>query len=308
MNLQSILAVTDFSASGHHALERAAMLAAQQRALLKLVYADMDGSPARADAQERLAHLARQLAQQFGIDVRMVGRAENTLHEVAEEARGTDLLVLAHEHRRSLASILRGHPAMQLMRLASCPILVTKLAPGARYARILVAVNFRPESKTLVRLACLLDSDAEVGLFHALSTRDEAKLRSAEVSVDVLKAYRQECMLYAQDRILSLTDSFDARRNRVQSTIERGDPARQAVIQQQYAGADLLVVGNRRRTWGMDFLAGSVAQRVLSWARSDVLLVPHDFQLPTRAAARQRVSAGCGNGQGALLAAGRSLP
>lgn len=306
MNIQSILAVTDFSASGHHALERAAMLAAEQHALLKLVYADMDGSPARADAQERLAHLARQLAQQFGIDVRMVGRAENTLREVAEEARGADLLVLAHEHRRSLASILRGHPAIQLARLVRCPILVAKLAPRARYARILVAVNFRPESKNMVRLACLLDGDAEVELFHAVSTRDEAKLRSAEASAQSINAYRQECMRYAKNRILSLTDSFDARRNRVQSTIERGDPARQAVIQQQYTEADLLVVGNRRRTWGMDFLAGSVAQRVLSWSSSDLLLVPHDFQVSTRAAAKQRIGAGCAHSREVLLVGGRS--
>ncbi|MES2362761.1 MAG: universal stress protein [Pseudomonadota bacterium] len=307
MNIQSILVVTDLSVRGHRALGRAALLAAQHRAFLRVMYARVDDSPFPADAMERVVQLAQQLAQQFGIAVSPVGRAGNTLKDIAAQARGADLLVFGHERKHSLAAILSGPPEIQLMRLCPCPILVARLEPGQRYGRILVAVNLAPESKSLVQLACLLDDDAEVGLFHALSMAGEAKLRSAEASAHAIQSYRQACIRYAQGRILSLADSLDNRRNRVMYTMGRGDPARQAVIQQQHAGAELLVVGNRRRSRLMDFLAGSVAQRVLSWSASDLLLVAHDFQLPTRAAAKLRMDAGRADGQEALLAI-RSAP
>jgi nucleotide-binding universal stress UspA family protein len=59
------------------------------------------------------------------------------------------------------------------------------------------------------------------------------------------------------------------------SSVGRGDPARQAAVQQQYSNADLLVVGKRHRGALTDFLFGSVALRVLRWCTGDVLVVPH---------------------------------
>ncbi|MNI98812.1 Universal stress protein family protein [compost metagenome] len=65
------------------------------------------------------------------------------------------------------------------------------------------------------------------------------------------------------------------------SAIGRGDPARQATVQQQHARAELLVVGKRRAHPLADFLFGSVAQRVLCWATGDVLVVPADRRADT---------------------------
>ena len=42
MNIQSILAVTDLSSEGNRTVVRAAMVAAQHRALLKIMYAPWD--------------------------------------------------------------------------------------------------------------------------------------------------------------------------------------------------------------------------------------------------------------------------
>ena len=89
-------------------------------------------------------------------------------------------------------------------------------------------------------------------------------------------------------------------RNRVMSAIGHGDPARQAVVQQDHVGADLLVVGKRRSSPVADFVFGSVAQRVLCRATRDVLVVPDDFRASTRAAARQRIEAERGDLHGAL--------
>jgi len=48
------------------------------------------------------------------------------------------------------------------------------------------------------------------------------------------------------------------------------------VVQQQYARADLLVVGKRACAAPMDFFFGSVALRVLRWCSADLLIVPHE--------------------------------
>jgi nucleotide-binding universal stress UspA family protein len=258
-----------------------------------------DSAPS-ANGASRLAHAARNLGHRFGITVRPVAQTANTLAHVAQEASCADLLVLNHRRERTLASLLQGQPAERLVRLCRCPVLVTKTAPRRSYERILVAVDFTPASKRLVRLAWVLDSKAEVELFHAISSQNEARLRAAEASRRAIQAYRHECMRHARDRIFWLTDTFDSRRNRVLSAIGHGDPARQAVVQQDHVGADLLVVGKRRSSPIADFVFGSVAQRVLCWATSDVLVVPDDFQASTRAAARQRIEAERGDLRGAL--------
>lgn len=289
MNFRSILVVTDFSASAAAAVDRAALLAALHGAKLTLMYAAKPGAQHPADAAVRLDHSAQQLAQRTGLDVCARCCFGDPLTQIAREASCADLLVLGDQHDRSLAAFMRGTMALRLSRLCRCPILVTKLAARKRYGKILVTVDFAPASQGLVKLACAIDGDSEIELFHAISTLNDAKLRAAEVSWQAIKAYRQRARRHAHERMFALTDSFQARRNRVGVAIGHGDPARQAAVQQDYTGADLVIVGRRRRSPWADFLFGSVAQRLLGWAGCDVIMVPHDHAPSTRTAAQSRL-------------------
>ena len=272
---QSILAVTDLSARSLHAVERAARLAADHGALLKLMYAPANLAPlAHAEAATALAGLARAMGARFGVLVKQVAAAGGGLAQIVDEARHADLVVLGHWRDRSPGAFFAGQPVERLLRQLRCPVLVTRLATRQRYGRILVAVDFTPASRALVSLAHGLDADASLELFHALNTLHESRLRYAEVSDHAIRTYRHDCQRQARERLFSLTDSSSARRNRVLSTIGRGDPARQATVQQQHARAELLVVGKRRAHPLADFFFGSVAQRVLCWATADVLVVP----------------------------------
>lgn len=289
MNLQSILAVTDLSAQGNRTVIRAAMLAAEHRALLKIMYAPKDWQPSRnADVDDDVKRLAEQIHTRFDILVKNVVDTRGALHAVAEEARWVDLLVLGEHRERTVRSFLCGQPIERLQRVVRCPILLVRLEALRRYRRIVVAVDFTPESKTLVELAWSLDGHAQVELFHALNTIHEGKLRYADVSERAIKNYRHESMLAARERLFWLSDSSTARRNRVLAAIGNGDPARQAVVQQQHANAELLVVGKRRSTALADLLLGSVAQRVLRWSTGDVLIVPDDACRPEDRAAMQQ--------------------
>ncbi|MGH8832293.1 MAG: universal stress protein, partial [Polaromonas sp.] len=297
MNIKSILAVTDLSASSNHAIDRAALLAVEHGALLRLMSAPAPGTPICNAGSARLVELAKQAAQRYGLTVEAAPTSAATPEHVAEEASAADLVVIEHKRERSIRSVFTGTALERVMRLSHCPVLVIKAEPAKRYGRILVAVDFSERSKELVKLAFHLDSDAGVELFHAISTLNEAKLRSAEVSYEVVQAFRDKARRYAHDRMFWLTDSFDVRRNRVMSAVGHGDPARQAVVQQEHVGADLIVVGKRRNSPFAEFCFGSVAHRVLSWASGDVLIVPHDHRPSTRAAAKMRIRAEQGDGK-----------
>ncbi|MBS0454857.1 MAG: universal stress protein [Proteobacteria bacterium] len=284
MVIHSILAVTDLSPQGNRAVLRAAMLAAQHGALLKLMHASRDfAATPRPDAQPELQRLAAEVHARFDILVKRVGDASGHLQAVAEEARWVDLLVVGeHAQEKSARTFFCAHPLERLQRAVPCPILLARLEVFHRYRRILVAVDFTPDSKKMVKLAWALDGDAQVELFHALNTTFEGKLRYADVSERAIKVYRHESMRDAHERMFWLSDSSTARRNRVVAAIGRGDVARQAVIQQQHSSAELLVVGKRRSSRISDVLLGSVAQRVLWWSSGDVLLVPHDLRIDPR--------------------------
>ncbi|MDB5998418.1 MAG: UspA domain protein [Rhizobacter sp.] len=289
--IKSILAVTDLSVEGRHALERAALLAVAHGASLELMHCASKADAPRVDRESQLVFAAHDITHRLGLAVRTAGQAENSLEDIATRAKSCDLLVLGQRTRRTMADCFAGPMAERLMRRCRCLVLVSRLPPRKRYQRIVVGVDLTPASKHLVEAARAVDAGAELELFHAISTVNESKLRYAEVSRLAISAYRRECVRHAKDRMDRFVDSFGATRNRLTSVICHGEASWQAAVQQQYRRADLLVVGKRRSTPIVDFIFGSVAQRVLRWATSDVLLVPPDFQASTRAAARQRLDA-----------------
>jgi nucleotide-binding universal stress UspA family protein len=291
MTPHCILAVTDFSAQGDNALSRAAHLCTQNGATLRLIYLAYPGEPPPPDAGCRLAHHAAQLGQRHDISARPVSRIALTLEDVIPEARCADLLVWGTAPVRGIRSFFMGQPVEGMLRKCQRPILVVRNPAEGPYRSLVVAVDFSDASRGLVELGFALNGDAEVELFHAVATANEGKLRYAEVSEHAIKAYREECRRYAQDRMFWLTDSYDARRNRVLSTIRYGNPARQVVVQQQRSGAELIVVGKHPSSAAVDFFFESVAQSVLRESTGDVLVVPHDYQAASSARAAKRLAA-----------------
>jgi nucleotide-binding universal stress UspA family protein len=284
----SLLAITDFSDQGDHALARAAHLCAQHGGTLKLLCVAYPGEPPPPDALSRLAHHALQLERQHGLDVRYVGRIAVSIQDLVASARCADLLVWGTAPSRSVRAFLTGQPVEGVLRQYSRPILVVRRPARRPYGSLIVAVDFSEASHGLVELGFTLNPDARVELFHAISTSNEGKLRYAEVSEQAIAAYRKQCLRYAQDQMFWLTDSYDARRNRVLSSIRQGSPARQVQVQQERSGSELIVVGKHPASAVSDFLFGSTAQRVLRESAADVLVVPHAYERGLRATARTR--------------------
>lgn len=291
MTIQSILVATDLSVPENMVVRRALRLAIAHDATLRLKYMPPTGQKPAADAAARLSQLAGELEQATGMRMAVDAVQPYKVEDLCAEARGLDLLVLPHRRERSTAAFFRGQPVLRVLRTARCPVLVARRTPDADYGRILVAVDFSAESESLLQLAGDLDAHAELELFHAVDTLGEARLRAAEATEHAVRAYRAHCLRHARDRMLTLTDSFVARRDRLLTQIGRGDPGRQVVVQQEHSDADLVVVGKRRTSAWEDFLCGSVAHRVLSWGSSDVLVVPLGLPPATAPHAARRILA-----------------
>lgn len=261
MSPRSILAITDFSKQGADAFHRAELLAAEHGAVLKQI------SPAHG------------------------------MEDLLRNASAADLVVWGSAPVRSLRTFFLGQPVQGLLRRVRRPVLLVRSRPVQPYRSLLVAVNFSEASPALVDVGLSISKTAPVELFHAVNTLNERKLRQADVSEHVMKTYREQCLRYAQDRMVKLTDSYEARRNRVQSAIGRGDPSLQVLVQRQRSGADLIVVGKHPASAFSDVMFESVASRIVKLSaddktRTDVLIVPHDWQPALSPSAAARVAMG----------------
>lgn len=301
MNIHTLIGVTDFSALGDAALDRAALLAQAHCATLEIVGLPLaEGTPG-ISAAVRLTQAARRLATCHQLTFRPIGRVLSNLSQLAGQADRADLIVLPAGRDHPVQALLLGSTAHRLLRLSACPVLVVKQAPKQRYQQILVAIDFRPSSQALAEQATRIDTDSAITLFHALDTQIETRLRSSDVSPDVIRDWQTRCLHDARERLDRFAERFGAQRARIRHAFGRGAPGHQVALRQQRDGADLTVVGKQRGSLFTDLLFGSVAHQVLREATCDVLIVPHDFQLrgrrlPLRSAAADRADGGLARG------------
>lgn len=281
MRLKTLVAVTDFSAQAEHSLERAALLARAHQAQLRVLYGAEVPSPKFDDPFARLEQRCRQLARRHGITTVAVGGSGDLLTDALAQARDADLLVLDHRVHRVWPQFWRGSTVEQVISRSACPVLVVQQPPTGAYEQILVAVDFSEISRSLVRYASGFETGAAMELFHAIDTRNKARVRCAKATASVVRAYRRLALKHAEDRLFRVTDSFDARRNRVGTLRGRGDPVVQTTVQQESTNADLVVVGKSRVPLLVDALMGSMARGLVAGLDCDVLVVPHDYHTTT---------------------------
>ena len=278
MTPRSILAVTDFSQAGDHALARAAQLSVQHGAQLKLLCVAYPGEPLPPDAVSRLELHALQLGLRHDLDVRYESRIAFSPQDVAASAAWADLLVWGTAPLSGMRAFLMGQPVQAVLRHCARPVLVVRRPARRPYASLIVAVDFSEASQSLVELGFNLNPGAQVELLHAINTANERKLRNAEATEQAVAAYREQCLHRARVRMSRLTGACDALPDRVISSIHHGSPARQVLDRQERSGAELIVVGRYPASAASDFMFASTAQRVLRESSADVLVAPHARQ------------------------------
>jgi nucleotide-binding universal stress UspA family protein len=287
--MRCVVAATDFSQHSMMAGARAARLAAESAAELRLVHVlEQEGltvlrdwlAPGRdlqaavaTQARMLLDATARQLFDAHGVQAQTSVRSGQPLDELDDAARAADLLVLGDRGNHVLRDAAIGTTADRLLRTAARPLLVVKVEPVARSARVLVLVDFSPASEAAVAAALRLAPQANLRLLHAVGLPFEGKLRLAGVADEEIEGYRWHAKQRALEQFRQLLARTGAG-ERVSIAIEEGD------VQQRFRQAmddwrpDLVATGKQGQGLLSDLFLGSVTRMVLAEAPCDVLVVP----------------------------------
>ena len=151
-----IVAITDLSVESERALSRAALLAAQHRAPLRLVYFAGGGKSHYPDPQARLVQRCRALGRQHNIVIEPADNADATLKSVKAAAVGADLLVMHHSLCGKLDGLVKRSVIDQLLRASRCPVLVVKNPFQQPYRRVLLPMNFTRVGSGQVKVKSIL--------------------------------------------------------------------------------------------------------------------------------------------------------
>jgi nucleotide-binding universal stress UspA family protein len=155
-------------------------------------------------------------------------------------------------------------------------VLVVKRPPSlppAPYRRALVPVDLAEATKPAVGWAARVAPQASLHLLHALSVPMASRLRMADCSSELVRSTVHRAKTVSQHRLWNLAATLPARRTH--TTLAEGQPAVLTLQKSREAAADLIVVGKSGRSLLGDFLLGSTAQRLLTEADTDLLVIPN---------------------------------
>jgi len=308
--IATILAATDFSASGNNAVARAARLAKHLNAGLTLLHVvSPAGPPLRrwfarpiavaieaARAQAALSRLSIDIAGPLDVAAAVEVRVGNPRIELLQASAQADLLVLGHRHRNAVLRLLGGSMADRVLRAGGTPVLVVKRKAEGAYRQAMVPVDFGPHADAAVQVAAALAPEWGIQVFHAIDPLGQAVLRDVEATQATVRnaRARQEAHAHARMRRSVARLGLDARR--MSFALAHGAPVRSTLWQLRVSAADLVVAGRQPRSTIAGLAPGSVSRRLLAETDCDTLIVPRAARavMPMRASpfARARVPSG----------------
>jgi nucleotide-binding universal stress UspA family protein len=285
----SILAVVDFSRSIDHTLRRAALLAAEHDAQLRLIHVvspagcrplckwldrPVDIRLKLAQAKATLDRCVAQLAGHHRLDVRAEIRVGDAQDEILHAAQRADLVVVGARGANPLRELLLGAAAERLVRTVRRPVLIVKRPPLRPYRRALVPLDFAACSVAALQLASIVAPRAGIHAFHAVEPGWEMKLRAADVAADVVADHAAAARQEACRQLHALAAEAALPRAIVRFAVRHGDAASLILAEESRIDADLVIIGKDGHSAMAAFLLGGVVQRVLRGTRSDTLVVP----------------------------------
>lgn len=280
--MQRILAATDLSSRGDHAVARAMELARRFGAELVLLHAVDDELP--APLRERQLADARAAMEDRVEPYRAAGgsvrvRAESGLdfQVIADVAKAEAAdLVVAGPHRRSiLRDLFFGTTVERLLRLGSFPVLVAFGGEPKPYATVLAAVDLVEESEFVLEMAARLAAPGRCHLMHVRIDPVDVQLSSFGSNPDVRIDYRRDVEAKVHEILARLTHA--AKVEPMRPHVRHGGPVAASIeASARELGADLVVMGTttQGRSMFQRWLHASRAEQALIEGSIDVLCVP----------------------------------
>ncbi len=289
-NVQSILAITDFSLGARHAVERSIRLADElevsrvgvlhvlERSLvdgLRQLFGGASDLPDSFDvgARQTLQRLLREIDTPAGVQVEALLRSGRPLAAVLAAAEDFDMLVVGARGQTKRHRLALGTTSRALLRAHSEPVLVVREAPVGPYRRVLVAIDFSDYSEAALAWARTLAPNAALNLVHVFDNPSPRSASYVRVSHEGLAKFRRRIRMKAEKRMEELVAELQGLGQPFDHRIVEGDPATLLLEQASALEADLLVICKHARPSTEQFLLGSVTLRVLDDSVCDVLVV-----------------------------------
>jgi nucleotide-binding universal stress UspA family protein len=267
-----VLAVGDLTAAGTNAAWRAALVARDLGAPLRLLQ-----PPAASPQQEAsFAQLAAQIRHRVGVAAQVQALVGDFLQAAVQAAREAQLLVIATRRGNPLRALLLGTQAERLIRLCRAPVLVVKRAARASYRRVLVPVDLGEDAPAVIAAAARLSRDPRMEVLHAVAPPRPLGLRVPGMPEAALRLQRSGEAAHARAALDEVIGAAGATERGVRPAVTVGDAAATVLAREQAMRAELVVIGKRTRGLLADFFLGDVTQRVLAASRADVLVLPRE--------------------------------
>lgn len=288
--LGPILVATDFSGHARHAATRAARLAHDTHSTLTLMHVlptqpatkirewlGASSAPGREmcdQANRQLRQLASELAGVRRVELNIEAAAGPVLDEIVRTAERVDarLLVLGARGVGFLRRLVLGTTSQRLVRRTDRPLLVVRQTAHRPYRRVLVAVDFSPQSRHALTLARRVAPNAKLVILTVFQVPFEGKLRFAGVDDATIEVYRQRAREGARRKLHALAHEAGLSPSQRELCVLEGDAARRIVEQEQSRDCDLVVLAPHGQSAAADLLLGNVTKHVLAEGNVDVLL------------------------------------
>jgi universal stress protein E len=231
------------------------------------VYVGFDGMQAEQlrSAVERQVRALGGAAERWPVRVEIGSPARAIA--AAAAARGAELLVLGLGQHHAVDRWLGRETALDVVRLAHCPVLAVPEDATGLPASALVATDFSAFAADVARsTAALLPEGGALHLAHVVMGIQPAASGDAEW----LRTYEAG----ARDRLEDAARELGAGRVRVFPHLLHGEAVPTLLSLAERTGVEMVGVGSHGYGFFSRILMGSVSTRVIRGARSPVLVAP----------------------------------
>jgi len=225
-------------------------------------------------ARRQLRQLASELTSVRRVEFDIEAAAGSALDEIVRAAERVDarLLVLGARGAGFLRRLVLGTTSQRLVRRTDRPLLVVRQTANRSYRRVLVAVDFSPQSRHALILARRVAPNAKLVILTVFEVPFEGKIRFAGVDDATFEIYRQRARARALRQLHALAHEAGLSPSQWELSVVEGDASRRIVEQEQSRNCDLVVLAPHSQSAVADLLLGSVTRHVLAEGRVDVLL------------------------------------
>jgi nucleotide-binding universal stress UspA family protein len=260
--LNRILAATDLSVAGQHAIWRAGHLASQWQATLRIVHARPDWNlyarwrPASPQAyqlmarrtDEQLGALQAKVTSEFGIQSRWdsrLGRASDVIADMVAEFEPNLIVIGAQGERSAEGRSGLGGTAFKLLTRLGQALLLVKTSDATPYTKSVVAVDGpTPLARRVVLWGTSLVRGGDTRIVHAYQIPYVERFRPPEQSQPVTNEQLKQAADAAQAALAEVRGAAEPSAG-VDTVSVLADPVIATLRQITQFGAGVVVVGKR---------------------------------------------------------------